>query len=199
MPQHPSDRISNTEARTPARDLVESGSIANLPNISCSLTNRGKAIVLISCLDFFFASSNIDVNDVDLPERRLMMSQPPPVSASARQYSALSLTSDKSLAMLRLPSSTERALRLKWDENCLSSQNYTKSVKTASKLKIRKKRTKAVRSHGKSMNRSLIGHLILFHIDRKCLFSWRNTAHFVNYVPRNTSKRESPLKTSFAP
>ena len=34
-------------------------------NISCSLTNRGLAIILVSCLDLFFASSNIEVNDVD--------------------------------------------------------------------------------------------------------------------------------------
>ena len=52
-------------------------------------------------------------------------------------------------------------LGLDWDENCLSPQNNTRSVATASNLQVRKKCIEVVRSNGKNMNHSLMEHLMV--------------------------------------
>ena len=52
-------------------------------------------------------------------------------------------------------------LGLDWDENCLSPQNNTRSVATASNVQVRKKVYRGSSEQWKNINHSLMGHLMV--------------------------------------
>ena len=49
-------------------------------------------------------------------------------------------------------------LGLDWDEKCLSPQNNTRGVATASMFRLENKSTKVARNNGKNTNHSSMGH-----------------------------------------